>query len=292
MLKQLRANHPFLYCIFAIALFLAAMKAGAVLLTAALLAVGEPVITPFRIEDYLLQAAGELFGVAAALAPLWLTGRLWVLRQRGCGFLDGLLAAMFPLTFLGVNLGLNLAALGGDGQTVKAPWRIAVFVLAMFLVGLAEELLFRGAIAQTMLEHFGAGRAGIWKACILSGVLFGASHLINLLSSAPLGVLIQSTVAASMGMLYAAIYFRTGNLWVLIFVHTLQDVNALLASGVCEGGATVSEVVSGYDPSMLMGALIYLLPTLFLLRKKRIPVVAAFWRMEEQPPAAPASPAP
>ena len=286
MLKQLRANHPFLYCIFAIALFLAAMKAGAVLLTAALLAVGEPVITPFLIEDYLLQAAGELFGVAAALAPLWLTGRLWVLRQRGCGFLDGLLAAMFPLTFLGVNLGLNLAALGGDGQTVKAPWRIAAFFLAMFLIGLAEEALFRGVVAETLLAHFGPRRAGVWKACAVSGALFGLGHAVNLMSSEPVGVLIQCCVTAALGMLYAAIYYRTGNLWVLIFLHTLQDVAALINSGLYDGTATISEVVSSYDPSMLLSALLYLLPVFYLLRGRRLPLVAAFWGLDDAPEAA------
>ena len=45
-------------------------------------------------------------------------------------------------------------------------------------------------------------------------------------------------------------------------------------------------MVSSYDPSMLTGALIYLIPTVFLLRKRRNPEVAAFWpRLEPPRPA-------
>ncbi len=57
----------------------------------------------------------------------------------------------------------------------------------MMLVGVAEEFLFRGVVAETLLEHFGTSRAGVWKACLLSGVLFGCAHLTNLFTSAPLG---------------------------------------------------------------------------------------------------------
>ena len=57
----------------------------------------------------------------------------------------------------------------------KAVWQVVVFLIAMFLIGLAEESLFRGVIAQTLLEHCGASRAGIWKAVVLSGLIFGAA---------------------------------------------------------------------------------------------------------------------
>ena len=174
----------------------------------------------------------------------------------------------------------------GPEAAFKPAWQIAVFFLCMFLISLAEETLFRGVIAETLLEHFGPGRAGVWKACLVSGLLFGSGHLVNLLSSAPVGVLVQCGMTAALGTLYAAIYFRGGNLWVLVFLHTMQDVAALIGSGLYESTASISEVVSSYDPSMLTGALIYLIPTVFLLRKRRNPEVAAFWpRLEPPRPA-------
>ena len=163
-----------------------------------------------------------------------------------------------------------------EGAVPKAAWRVVVFLITMFLIGLAEEALFRGVIAQTLLEHFGSDRAGVWKAVVLSGVLFGAGHMVNLLGSATLGVLIQCCITMALGMLYGAIYFRTGNLWVVVFLHMFQDVAALIQSGLYDGVGGVSEVVSTYDPSMLVSVLIYLIPTAFLLRKTRIPEIPLF----------------
>ena len=119
---------------------------------------------------------------------------------------------MYPLVLIGYSLYTKLMfGMPEDGQLQPA-FSIFSFFLSMALVGVAEEFIFRGVIAQSLLERFGTGRAGVWKACLLSGLLFGAAHLTNLLSSAPFGVLMQCVFAASLGTLFAAIYFRTGNL--------------------------------------------------------------------------------
>lgn len=289
MLKRMRASHPFLYSVLAVVLFLAVMRVGTQLFILVLELLGPAALAPFAQENFLLQSVNELFGLGAGIFLLRRTGRLWVFRQRGRGFLDGLLLGMVPFVMVSISLTINLGQIGPAPQAAFKPlWQIAVFFLCMFLISMAEETLFRGVIAQTMLEHFGPGRAGVWKACLLSGLLFGSGHLINLLSSAPMGVLVQCGITASLGMLYTAVYFRGGNLWVLIFLHTLQDTAALIQSGLCEDMASISEVVSSYDPSMLTGALFYLIPTVFLLRKKRSPEIAAFWpRLEPPEPAGP-----
>ena len=99
-----------------------------------------------------------------------------------------------------------------------------------------------------------------------------------------MGVLVQCCVTAALGMLYAAVYFRGGNLWVLVFLHTMQDTAALINMGLYQSTGSISGVVSSYDPSMLRGALIYLVPTVFLLRKSRLPEIAAFWTRCLPPP--------
>ena len=94
---------------------------------------------------------------------------------------------MYPAALLAYNLYVKLLfGLAADG-TLLPLWRILSFFANMMLVGVAEEFLFRGVVAETLLEHFGTSRGGIWKACLLSGVLFGCAHLTNLFTSAPLG---------------------------------------------------------------------------------------------------------
>lgn len=278
MLNQLRDKHPYLYCLLSAFLFILCMMLAINLLVFLLNLIGlGAVVRIFQVEEYLPQGLTDLFGFLVALALLWKTGRLKVLTNRGTGFLDGLLVGMFPFVLLCLNLGASLGLSGPpEGAVPKAAWQVVVFLITMFLIGLAEEAIFRGVIAQTLLEHFGPSRAGVWKAVVLSSVIFGLGHLINVVGSNVLGVLIQCCLTIALGMLYGAIYFRTGNLWVVIFLHAFQDTAGLIESGLYEGLGGLGETVSTYNASMLIGFLIYLIPTIFLLRKKRIPEIAIF----------------
>lgn len=130
------------------------------------------------------------------------TDRAGLLRRRGSGFFNGLLVGMYPLVFIGYNAFGSLVLGRPENGVLQPAARICTFLVSMAMVGVAEEFIFRGVIAQTLLEHFGTSRAGVWKACLLSGVLFGAAHLTNILSSAPFGVLMQCVFAASLGTLF------------------------------------------------------------------------------------------
>ena len=277
MLKRLRKNHPLGYCVGAEVLFL-----GSLVLTSILVVL---LLMLFRFDlnyadDYLLGCIQELVGVGVAVLLLKRTGKAQLLRKRGCGFFNGLLVGMYPLALLAYTLYTKiLFGLPEDG-TLLPLWRILSFLANMILVGIAEEFLFRGVIAETLLEHFGTSRGGIWKACLLSGVFFGAAHLTNLFASEPFGVLMQCVFAASLGVLFAAIYFRTGNIWVTVFLHAAMDITSMLAGGLY-GTETVADSVSQYDATMLLSVLVYLIPTIFLLRKKKIGEVTWYFGREQ-----------
>lgn len=284
MLKRLRRAHPVGYCLLTEVVFLAVLMVVPVLLVLLLVLLG---VDLTRVDDYFLSAIQELLGALVAVFFLKKTDNLGLLRRRGSGFFNGLLVGMYPLVLIGYSLYTKLMfGMPEDGQLQPA-FSIFSFFLSMALVGVAEEFIFRGVIAQSLLERFGTGRAGIWKACLLSGLLFGAAHLTNLLSSAPFGVLMQCVFAASLGTLFAAIYFRTGNLWVTVFLHGAMDIASMLVGGLY-GTEDVAESISGYDASMMLSILIYLIPTLFLLRKKKIGEVALYFGRDCAPAAAPA----
>ena len=274
MLKRLRGNHPVVFCILCEVVFLASLFVGGTVLTLVLLFAGADLAV---LDEYLITILQEAVGALVAVLILRRTGRAGVLGRRGCGFFNGLLVGMYPLALLACTLYTKiLFGLPEDG-TLLPLWRILSFLANMMLVGIAEEFLFRGVIAETLLEHFGTSRGGIWKACLLSGLLFGCAHLTNLLSSAPLGVLMQCIFAASLGVLYAAIYFRTGNLWVTVFLHGGMDIISMLVGGLY-GTESVAESVSSYDASMLLSVLVYLIPAAILLRKKKIGEVKLYFQ--------------
>jgi CAAX amino terminal protease family protein len=272
MLKRLRTAHPLVFCVLAEVVFLASLFVTDLIFTI--------VLVLFRadfsaLDTYLYSTLQELVGALVAVLFLVRTDRAGLLRRRGSGFFNGLLVGMYPLFFIGYTTVGTLAFDRPDTPLLPLP-RILTFMLNMILVGVAEELVFRGIIAQTLLERYGTARAGVWKACLVSGVLFGAAHLSNLLGSEAFGVLMQCVFAASLGVMLAAIYFRTGNLWVTVFLHSAMDIAAMLIGGLY-GTTSVAESVSGYDASRLLSVAVYLIPTVFLLRKKKLPEVQLYW---------------
>ena len=273
MLKRLRAAHPVLFCILAEVLFLASLFATDLVFTVVLVLLRVDLST---IDTYLYSTLQELVGALVAVLILFRTGRTGLLRQRGAGFFNGLLVGMYPLVFIGYSAFGSLVFGRPEDGVLQPAVRICTFLVSMAMVGVAEEFIFRGVIAETLLEHFGTSRAGVWKACLLSGVLFGAAHLTNIFGSEPFGVLMQCVFAASLGTIFAAIYFRTGNLWVTVFLHGAMDITSMLIGGLY-GTTTVADAVSGYDASMLISVLIYLIPTAFLLRRKKLPEVQLYW---------------
>ena len=273
MLKRLRSAHPILFCILAEVLFLGTLFVTDLVFSIVLLFAGANFTT---MDTYLYSTLQELAGAAVMVLVLKKTGRAGILFRRGSGFFNGLLVGMYPLVLIGYSFFVTLMFQRPENTPLLPLGRILTFLLSMMMVGVAEEFAFRGVIAQTLLEHYGTSRGGIWKACIVSGLLFGAGHLTNILGSEPFGVLMQCLFAAALGVLFAAIYFRTGNLWVTVFLHGMMDISSMLIGGLY-GTTTLAESVSGYNITMLYSVVLYLVPLAFLLRKKKLPEVQFCW---------------
>ena len=150
MLKRLRKAHPILFCVLAEVVFLASLFVTDLVFTIALVLFR----TDFAsIDTYLYSTLQELVGAMVAVLFLVRTDRAGLLRRRGSGFFNGLLVGMYPLFFIGYTTVGTLAFDRPDTPLLPLP-RILTFMLNMILVGVAEELVFRGIIAQTLLERY------------------------------------------------------------------------------------------------------------------------------------------
>jgi len=93
-----------------------------------------------------------------------------------------------------------------------------IFINTM-LVGFSEETMFRGVLFRAFED-----RMAIWPAIILTSVLFGAVHLLNVFITGDLGpAALQSLAAALSGLVFMAILLRTGSIWPAIIYHGLWD---------------------------------------------------------------------
>lgn len=116
---------------------------------------------------------------------------------------------------------------GGVGMAYEGTAQLFA-VLSMFLVGLVEELIFRGLLFRALLQ-----RDAPPVAITISAVTFGIGHIVNLLAGqGSLESLIQVIFAVAWGFLFTMLFYHSGSLLVCIFVHGMVDVFAKFATGV------------------------------------------------------------
>lgn len=257
-IRQFAGTHTLAFCIAVEIIFLAVLTGIGLLLGAAF---GGG-------NYYVLLLIQEAAGAVLAYGMLHVFGLRPVLKNRGSGFLKGLLTGLYLIVMSVYSLILFNLLYEGD-KKLQSWYFIAAFLACMICVGIAEEFVFRGVIATLFLKRFGTDKKGVWKAVAVSGVLFGIAHVSNILEGSPTGVLVQAVIASMLGMLLAAIYFRTGCIWVTVFLHALIDVAAGITTGLY-GNETLMDTVSAYSPVNLISCVPYLIVLLVLLRKKKI----------------------
>jgi membrane protease YdiL (CAAX protease family) len=122
------------------------------------------------------------------------------------------LPALLPVL---INLGAGLEA-------SSALLVMGLFALAL-LIGFVEESACRGLMFRALEPR------GIWLAAVASSLLFGLSHLLNLLAGRSLAdVGAQAFYTTALGFAFAALVWKTGVIWPLVVVHALIDFASFL----------------------------------------------------------------
>ena len=98
-------------------------------------------------------------------------------------------------------------------------------VLSFLLVGVAEEIIFRGFLFNGMRK---TGRLTV--AIVVSAITFGMGHIVNLLTGhATAETLVQMIFAVAWGFLFTFAYLKGGSLLPCIAIHSLIDVFSVFA---------------------------------------------------------------
>lgn len=155
--------------------------------------------------------------------------------------------------------------------SVQPAGQILLFTVTMILIGTAEEFTFRGLIANLIFDKYGKTSKGVWFSTIITGVIFGSIHLFNAVSPeiSFFSAAIQAILAGVLGMVFTAIYFRTRNIWFLVFLHAYNNFAALFGSGVL-GQGTIDSTIDTYSFINFIGVIPYIIVLLVLLRKSKM----------------------
>lgn len=291
-MRQRAKKYPVLFSLGTLAVFL-------------LLVVGQETLLPLMGADsgnLFTSLFGEAILAAGAFVLLWAAGNTSVLRRRGRGFFRGFLTGGWFLFSGALTLLLGWvtitatqdpeltklmqAELGTEivGLRLQPPDQIIAFVGTMLLIGVAEELVFRGVVAELLKKRFGTGTGGVWASVALSGVMFGAAHMVNTLQTGVVSATVQSMNAILIGMIFGAIYYINNNLWTMICIHAFVDFAAMaMNGGIYVPADRTGDVLAGamdYSWDNLLSLLPLTIVLLVLMRKKNIRRAQENWAAE------------
>ena len=149
--------------------------------------------------------------------------------------------------------------------------------------GAVEEILFRGIIASNMMRVWGQKPLGIYAVVILSSLIFGGTHILNCVWYDITPVLKWQMVCSfAVGMVFAAAYLRTGNLWGLILMHTLLESAEYITATGCVSGNPIADYLSRSVSSTAAAASCLLIAaclavSLYLIRPAKQAEIRAVW---------------
>ncbi|MXV37795.1 CPBP family intramembrane metalloprotease [Flavobacteriaceae bacterium Ap0902] len=128
--------------------------------------------------------------------------------------------------------------------------KIAAFIMVCLLAPLLEEFIFRGIILRGLLHS----NVNPWVAIILTGFLFGAAHMNPW----------QFMGAGFLGIIFGFVYWRTQSLWLVIFLHFL---NNSIAYAITMYNDSLEETVFEPNFQLIIGSVLLTILVIFLLYK-------------------------
>lgn len=178
----------------------------------------------------------ECIVLIAAVVIIYITGQTHILKPSlksfGASIWSGMVFLVLAITgcILFVGEGSKM------GAVYKSPLEIIAFIVFVIVVGLAEEFVYRGIIADSIFERFGNSKVGIVLSVLLSGCIFGAMHILNVFYGQSLEEsVIQMIATCMLGILLSAIYIRHKNIYGVAFLHATLNFMTMFMEGFWDG---------------------------------------------------------
>jgi membrane protease YdiL (CAAX protease family) len=172
--------------------------------------------TPVFFEDTLYSLAFIYVPMAIPVAMVS-THQDFTLERMGLTLRK--LWLFFPLAvFMGAVLGygeytiLQVSVRDAFIPDLSLASLLSLAIVMIFFVGLIEELIFRGILQKRLQTSLGSA-AGI----LVASLLFGLMH-------AGYGSLIEIFYATFVGVFIGQLYYRTGNLTLMVLIHGFMNI--------------------------------------------------------------------
>ncbi len=177
---------------------------------------------------YTIYAVSEFVILLCALALLFIRKKWYIFKVSKTSFKDSVKLTL-PIVIISVIV-LFFNSIDMLGSKINYNNLVSLIFYAI-LIGLFEEIFFRGIIENELLESFSDNKKQILTSIILSGMIFGGVHLTNLFVGQDLlTTMMQFVQTTAIGILFGTIYYKTKNIWALVFLHSFYDLAVFLSS--------------------------------------------------------------
>jgi len=160
--------------------------------------------------------------IIATLLYLFILWQFGWLRPAGFQTLGRWQAWLIVLVASIFEIALAIRSINGHFE-----WRNLIILAspsAYLLVGLFEEITFRGVILYAFLHLWGDTYHGVLKSVFISSLLFGIGHLASIFNgNTVFGAILQTASSTISGVLYAALVLYGWSIWPVVIGHFLTD---------------------------------------------------------------------
>ena len=170
------------------------------------------------------------------------------------------LCVVIPGLIIAVNNFPISAYLNNRTVLIEPVYTIYLFLLDSFSTGFFEEVVFRSMILILLLQQLPQNKKGMFISIVFSAAIFGLIHILNLFVGADLGsTILQIGYSFLMGMMWAVVFLKTKNIWVVMFLHGLYNFfgQVLFSIGTVDNRYDTITIVS--TVVLALGTIIYYL---------------------------------
>ena len=182
------------------------------------------VITPFSEAQYNKMLFETLIRLGGSLVFIYLLIRFGYKEMFSFPVNKEILIISLLAFIIAINNYPISAVLHGRYEITESSTMYFMFALDSLSIGVFEELVFRGIILLELIYVFKKTKMGNLKAILVSAMIFGGIHLLNLFSGGGVGpTLLQVGYTFLMGLMWAVVYLKTRNLWIVALLHALYN---------------------------------------------------------------------
>ncbi len=154
---------------------------------------------------------------------------------------------------------------------------VLIAFLRAFAPGFGEEISFRGLGVANYMRTVNSEKQ-ISFIFWLSSVFFGLIHIFNALAGGDLfSCVLQALYAVGVGMLFCAVYLRTGNIMPTILAHMSVDFMEFIRADLSETGGIMTGMGVG-DWITIAAGLFAGIWAMRLMKKDHYPEIMALWK--------------